>query len=731
MPKIRLSDAFGLNVDGSLAEGANLRSILPRFAALRDLPLDLVPVSNLSVGLAFDEPIEIPGGGALRVGASGQGKLAILGASQRALDEDDPFGAIPIAGNEIYLALSLDFSVAAGAGTAAGPASFGFDRTGAFGVKCYRGFQKGDAGFPAFAEAFGAGLDSFVLPEDAAELDEIPAGVVLVASGFGTFTVSGGASFSTPVQSLASVGLAGDSRLELKAGGSFGVDATLTLTGGYQIRLRRLSDRNVELGLYNLTSRESALSVSARVGVSAGVGGFDLAERLIGALSRQPLVDADEFQKALPGEDELAKERRIAGFENSLRSAVSTKLETSVQAEFSKLRSGEAAWLFEIDLDAATSEAARSAITAALGGDFSALTKDPAALPAGIAQRANLLTRTAVSRQTLRLNVLGILNFLSMAKIAQVSTVERNAVGDITFITDTASASRLRALLLNTAGNSRGLRKMLSENFLIEAVYQVAGVRVLPPGFQARHTYFEVLDKTNRAEMKDNLDIARVLALITPAEVERRLADHRKFGRTTFLAELKYGDEALRRVFLNDRKEPRSAAEYEALGLSALGALIAGDETQDLRRRYAGPGLTPANLWNEMKRQGPANFGPLFGLPKDAGDPRLGVAIADFIAITDWAKAMRAAAAALKEVEEILQVSEVAPDEPVINAAREKLKERLAAVVQETHDHFGDPLGMLMVYLASNQDADKTVLLTGDDIETLEAVSAERRVTHA
>jgi hypothetical protein len=76
-------------------------------------------------------------------------------------------------------------------------------------------------------------------------------------------------------------------------------------------------------------------------------------------------------------------------------------------------------------------------------------------------------------------------------------------------------------------------------------------------------------------------------------------------------------------------------------------------------------------------------------------------------------------------------VSKVAPDEPVLNAAREKLKERLAAVVKETHDHFGDPLGMLMVYLASNQDAGKTVLLTGDDVETLEAVSAERRVTHA
>ena len=729
MPKIRLSDAFGLNVDGSLAEGANLRSILPRFGALRDLPLDQVPFADASLGLAFDEPVEIPGGGALRVGASGQGRLAILGANQRALDEDDPFGAIPIAVNQIYVALGLDFSVTAGAGASAGPASFGFERTGAFAMKCYRAFQKGAAGFPAFAAAFGAALDSFVLPEDAAELNDIPAGAVLVLASSGTVTISGGVFFSTPVQSLASVGLIGDSRLEVKSGGSFGVDATVALTGGYQVRLRRSGPRKVEIGLYNLTSRETSLSVSARVGVSAGVGGFDIAERLIGALSRRPLVDVAEFRKALPGEDELAKERRIAGFENSLRSAVSTKLEAAVKAEFSGLRSGEAAWLFEIDLDGATSEAARSAVTAALGGDFSALTKDPSALPAGIAQRANLFTRTSVSRQTLRLNLFGILNFLSVAKIAQVSRVERNAAGEITLITDSASASRLRALLLNAGGNSRRLRKMLSENFLIEAVYQVAGVRVLPPGFHARHTYLEIRDSTNRAEMKDNLDIARVLAVITPAEVDRRLADRRKFGRTTFFAELKYSDEALRRVFLKDSKEPRSLEEYEAFGLSALGALIAGDEGQESRRRYTDATMAAANLWSDMKEQGPANFGPVLRLP--AGDPRLGVAIADFIAITDWAKAMRAAAAAIEEVEEMLQAAEPAPDEPAIAAARERLKERLAVVVKETHDQFGDPLGMLMVYLASNQDAGKMVLVTGDDIETLEVSSGQERVTHA
>jgi hypothetical protein len=269
---------------------------------------------------------------------------------------------------------------------------------------------------------------------------------------------------------------------------------------------------------------------------------------------------------------------------------------------------------------------------------------------------------------------------------------------------------------------------MLSEQFLIEAVYQVADVKVLPPGFQARHTYLEVRNGTSRKEMKDNLDVARVLTLITPAEQERRMGDREAFGRTTLFAELRYSDEALRRVFLNGG-EPRPLSEYEEFGRSALGALLAGDEEGELRRSYADLGQAGTELWDKMKREGPFNFGSLFRLPKT--DPRVGAAVSDYAAITDWAKSMRAAGLALQEVARILAESAPGAQDAALTAARERLKERLADVVRETHDQFGDPLGMLMVYLAANQDAVKILLLTGDDIEALEAGSGEGRVAHA
>lgn len=731
MPKLRLSDTLGLNVDGKLMEGANLRSILPQFARLQDLTLDQAQVTQASMGLEFSQPLPVSEELALSVGASGGGRLLVLGPRQRAVDEDDPFNAITIAEGEMYVGLLLDFALTAGADASLAQFSFGLATDETFEVRCYRRFAKGAGGFPTFAKALGEVLDSFVLPVKAADLDDIPADAVLVVGGSGSLTAFGGFSFATPVQSLASASLIADTKLNVNVGGSASVDASITLSGGYQVRLRRSGPRKVEYGIYSFRSRERELAVTAKVGVSAAVGGFDVAEQLIRALSFQPVVDLAEFREALPGEDNAAKERRIARFDASLKAAVATKLQVSVRAAFSRLRSDDAAWLFEIDLDASAAASTQGAITDSLGGDFRALTADPLNLPDGVTQTANFLSSTEVRKQTLQVNVLGILNILSLVKVSQISSVELNAQGEITLITDTASANRLHAVLLNAAGNSRRLRKLLSEDFLIEAAYQVADLRVLPPGFESRHVSLEIHERTSRAEMKDNLDVARVLGLMPPEEVQRRLGDRSAFGRTTFYAELRYTHDAVRRLFFDDERRPRPVTEYETAGRSALGALIAGDEGTGFRARYADLGAAGTRIWDEMKRQGPPSFGPIFGLPKDTDDPRVGVAVADFIVITDWAKAMHTAALAIQEVDGILAGVGAAPDDAALTAGRERLKQRLAGVVRETKEQFGDPLGMMMVYIASNQDAAKTVRATGPGIEPLDMSAGGRQAAHA
>jgi hypothetical protein len=122
-----------------------------------------------------------------------------------------------------------------------------------------------------------------------------------------------------------------------------------------------------------------------------------------------------------------------------------------------------------------------------------------------------------------------------------------------------------------------------------------------------------------------------------------------------------------------------------------------------------------------MKRTGNvASFGELFGLPAGSTDPRLATAGTDYIVITEWARAMSAAAAAVFDVEQALTDNSVEVNEATLTRMRQMLKGRLVSVVRKTSGHFGDPLGMIMVYVASGESAARSAVMTGDGIERLE-----------
>jgi hypothetical protein len=718
MTTIRLTDSLGLKLDGSLREDAPLRTLLPSFARLAELRLNDLPAADATAGLSFSEPVPIAASDLdLTVQAGATGTLAIIRPRQRAIDEDDPFGEIAVAEEEIYLALGLMVVIGGDLSGAVGPSLLGFSPSREFEMRCYRRFEAGTDGFPTFGRAFAATAESFVLPRHLEDLANLQADTVLVLRGSGTLTLSAGLSVSPLVEPLASVSLSGKSRFEVKAGSSFTVDASVSLTGGYQVRLRRVGERKTELGVYAVRSRAAELAVSAGIGVTAQLGGFDLGEKLIGALSRQPVVDREEFRRALPGEDDAAKEARIDGFAASLEAAVSTKLQASVKAAIASLHSREAAWVFEIDSGTAATDEARTAVAQAFVGRFDALTRQPGELPAGIAQTRNVLTDSESHKVTLKINLLGLVNLISVARIAQVTTIERNAAGDVTLIVDTSSARRMKALLAMFGRDGKRLRKLLSENFLIEASYRARDVGVLSPEFTAKHTYFEIDGDTSREDMKNNLDVLRVLGLLTPAEEDEYLGREKRFGRTEFYADTGYTSAAVRAAFLGPAGKPRPELEYERAGRSALGALLLGDEDQELRRRVAEDDA----LWRRMKEVGAVkSFPQLFGLSAATVDPRVEAAGSDFIVIVSWAKAMAGAADAIQQADALLRDGPVEPGEPKLAAARELLKRKLTEVVKTTREEFGDPLGMVMFFLAADRSASRTAIITGDRVSPLE-----------
>ena len=727
MPTINLTDTLGLALDGTLVQGAKLTSILQSFTRLADLRLNEVAVHDLSSALNLAEPIDLPGGLGLKIGGGGGGRFALIGPPAGVVNAGDPFGAIPVRDDERYLCLALTLSLSTGLSASAGQFAFGLSAEHDFEVRCYRRFQRGSDGFPKFSQAFAATAASFFVPRRAGDLAELQPDAVVVVQGTGTLSISAGISVAFPTESLASVSVAGQT-LQLSAGGQAGLSAVVTIGGGYQVRLRRLPSAETELGVYTTRSRETDLSISANVGVTAGVGSFDALERVIGVLSQQPAVDTEEFKRALPGEDDSQKNARIDGFQSSLKTAISTKLEASVKATLTSLQSHESMWMFAVNPSLAVSDLAQAAITAAMAGHFDSITRDPLHLPAGIRQIENVFTDTDLHKLTVKVNLLGLVNLLSAASLVKVTSIVRNANGDITLITDTSSASRLQALLVNFGNDHKRVRKLLSENFLIEAAYRANDLGVLPPEYKAKHVYFEIHDSTGRAEMKDNLDVARILGLMTFAEVQQRLGTSHDFGRTDFYAETRYTSDAVRAAFLQPQGLPPSSTHYEQIGRSALAALLMDDEGQDFRKRVA----QDDDLWKELKKAGNrAVFAPLFGLPAGSADPRVEAAGADFAAIRTWADAMTDASSAIRELDALLAGGSIGPTDPKLTSAREILKKRLGDVVKNTKDQFGDPLGMIMFYSAANESGDKTILITGPQIPRLELNSANNVTARA
>ena len=728
MPSIDITDALGLDVDGKLSKDAKILKALPSFARLTDLPLDQVPVAEASANLHWTEPIPLTSDKVrLSIGAGSLGSLNLIGPGHRPLDEDDPFSEIQIKDGEIYVALSFTVSLNAELGATLGSATLGFSADRDLELRCYRKFQRGSQGFPKFGQALALTASSFLLLKHVDDLDRLAPHTILVLRGMGTLTVSAGISVSLPTESLASVSLVHDQKFEAKAGGQVAVDASVTITGGYQVRLRRLEGRKTELGVYTIKSRELDLGFSADIGITAAVGPFDLGEAVIGALSHQPTVDVEEFKRAFPGEDDDSKTRRIEGFQSSIGSAISNKLEASLKAKFARVHSNEAVWLFEIDGDRAVSSEAKAAITSAFEGRFGDLTKDATKLPAGITQSVNILTTTELRSLTGKINLLGLVNLISVGKIAQVSTAERNSSGDITLLTDSSSVARLKALLINFGNDRKRLRKMLSENFLITATYRANDVGVLPPGYTAKHTYFEIDDKTSRNDLKNNLDVCRVLGLLKAEDAAAYMGGRKDFGRTEFYVETRYDSEAVRDAFLKPGGAPPSRDEYEKVGRSSLRGLLAGDPGQEFRTAVAEDDA----VWKQMKGIGNrAQFAPLFGLRAGTLDPRVEAAGADYSVITSWAEAMVEAGKATQEVDELLSGDRVAGDDPKLTKARKVLNEKLTGVLKNTKEEFGDPLGMVMFYAASNYKAGITIIMSGDQVQRLELSATASLAAH-
>ena len=711
MPQIKLTDEFGLDLDVEIRPQSAFAKYFRNLSKLKFAELDFSQISNLSLkdlpenfkkfgaSLSFEHPLEIGlDETKMTVGLQAGLGLRIFSAEDKTLFGHDYF-AEPVEIEEGQYCLSIDVVADLSSDVSISrELDFGFTAGSEVKLTSYRLFAANET--TDFAAALKATFDGFSIPGDIDDLEAMPLSSMATVDGNGSLKFSGKASLLSAVNPLATVSLPGPlGDLSASSGHSIQIGASLILSGEYQIRIRKLAEHRIRLGLYRKQGSQFDLSASVSAGLSGQLGGFELTGMLLKGISKDPKADADELR------DAGLSQAQAEAIEGAIKAGIERSLELALRFEFGSEATGAAAFLYDIDLQS-LDPVGRDVLHDALDGDLSGLVENEDSLPPGISLVRSIFTNVRARNHSFKINLLGIYNYSSISRLILKGTILHDAeTGELT-ITDTATASRIKSATVNFGVDSEKLRKVLAESFLITAIYRGSQFASTPPELMSSHTYFELHARTNRQTMKDNLDVAEALSLFSAADKELRLAHINDFGRSLFLAETKYDDATARSLFLKNG-QARSQTEFEKLGREALGLLIQAGDPYDYRRLI----LQDKN-WEKMKEKGQANFRYLF---PDLTSLQIQVLAGDYTLITWWAKTMREAAGALEAIDRFFADDpDPDPKSQEFESRRKKLAEQLKSVAAKSKERFGDPWGLVTMHLASGRTASVEVRVISD-----------------
>lgn len=690
MPSIPISDGVSVTADAQLAPFSSLAKYAKDLPKLLTGGIDLSTwkvltladpaVQSLDAGLSLSEPIPLTAPApALTLGADATVHFEVVTGAMFSPDHYGDNIAIPA--GQCAVRLGVDANVSASASLPSGSATFGIDATAGIEIDSYRVFPAGD-GAPTVLDALQQSLGELVIPFESDDVSAMPAGAVVTLGGSGSLKFSASANLLAISNPLATVTLpAPVPGLAVTQGASVTIGASWEIACQYQVRVQKLDANRVHLGWYRRHSSEFTVSASAKAGISAGTSSTNLFPMLVGAISADAKADDDELTRA--GLDSAT----AAAIEGTVKKAVNRKLELALAAEFGSLASDEAAFLYELNLDA-MGDAAHAALDLALHGDLSGFSEPPA----GITEVRSILTRARSSRFTFKINLLGIFNFISISKLALTGTVTWTPSTGELFIVDTATAQRIQTTSVNFGADEQKLRSVMAESFLITAAYRGSQTAIAPPHLKSTHTFFRLDNNTSRDELRRfsmALDAVRIAPTALPAGVD-------SFGRTTVHLEADYDADSSLALFLNDAGQPRPVEEYEAAGRLALQLLIPADGDDEFRLR---PTHDDA-LWARMKDLGPANFGQLFPSSLQAN-----VIVSDYLTIRWWSDSMHGAATLIQQI--------LRPGAANSEALRQDLARHLKDVASKAREQFGTPWGLVAMYRVSGARAIAGGSITG------------------
>ena len=438
---------------------------------------------------------------AINITPTAEAQICVNASPGTNLFDADPFpAAVKVPEHTGYVSVGFQGSLDAGVSLTEGDLCFGFDKTGGISLEYQKAFPLG-TGEPKLGDALGATMSGYVIPWTLSDLGQLGVNDIATVSGSGSLKISAGLKAQVAPNPLASVALPLNAgTVNVEAGPTARLSASFTISGSYQVRAHRLDANTLELSFVKERGTQFQADWSVSAGIAADLGTTDLIATALGAIDKDA-IKPEAFTGLHPDEAKTLASAIKGGLDRSLRACVDLAL--------SEATDDQAAFQYRIQ-PAQLTPVGRGAVEQALRGDLTLLTAmeqetsaPGVALSPGIQLLTSVLTATRKRGVTLKVNLLGILNFTSLAELVKKSeTLTDNVTGDVT-IKETVTGNRISSLV--EPAFSSELRKAMFDSVMATTTYR-AGKVVTMPGLSCEQVHFALNHNTNRQTMADYLN---------------------------------------------------------------------------------------------------------------------------------------------------------------------------------------------------------------------------------
>src|ERR1700722_3193126 len=509
-------------------------------------------------------------------------------AGSSLFDDDEFVVAATVPPDVAYVGLTIDGSLDVNVSGSSGDLNFGFESNSELNLSYWRAFPASGANQPTLGDAFAQAISNYVIPGDLSDLSKLQPNDICTASGTGSITVSGGVEVSAMPNPLASVNLPLNAgTITVQDGVMAGLTVSFMISGAYQIRVRRLDTSIYELSFLKRKGTTLKTDLTASGGISVRKNsGNDLIARWLGAID--PKTDNSQLLAGGLTDDEA----------QTLADAIKSSIDHSLQASFDDtlalVRDDQAAFQYHVDLEAALLDpVSTQALQRALKGNLSDLTTLEAGIKAdgtiatGVKMISSVFSTSTKKEASFKINLLGLLNVLSLSDLVRGSKVIQDPVtGDLT-IADSVTGTQIQAIVEPPKRQER-VRKAMFESLLVTAAYKASGA-VEAFNLVSQSFHFALNHNTNAGVMTDYLNWLVALNLITTSDKQQLLASFQSQGQglSTCLLRTVVTDAQCRSMFFDAQGNPRSKGYYLEYGRRAMMALL-NDQVEPFDRyRYA------------------------------------------------------------------------------------------------------------------------------------------------